>query len=50
LDLKENNDGAAVNALEAFINEVEAQRGNKIPEDEANALIQAVQKIIDMLS
>ena len=40
---------AAINSLEAFINEIEAQRGNKIPVDDADALIAAAQEIIDLL-
>jgi hypothetical protein len=49
-DLNENNDVAAINSLEAFINAVEAQRGKKISEEDADALIEAVQQIIDMLT
>ena len=49
-DDNENNDAAAINLLEAFINAVEAQRGKKIPEADADALIEAVQEIIDLLS
>jgi hypothetical protein len=49
-DLNQNNDVASISALEAFINAVEAQRGNKIPEADANALIATAQEIIDMLS
>jgi hypothetical protein len=49
-DLNENNDGAAVNKLEAFINAVSAQRGNKIPEADADELIAAAQAIIDQLT
>ena len=48
-DLNENNDVAAINVLEAFINAVEAQRGNKILEADADALIAAAQGIIDLL-
>ena len=48
-DLNENNDVAAFNSLEAFINAVEAQRGNKIPEADADDLIAAAQQIIDLL-
>ena len=44
------NDKAAVNSLEAFINAVEAQRGKKIPEADADDLIAAAQEIIDLLS
>lgn len=49
-DANENNDVAAVNALNAFINAVEAQRGGKIPEAEADTLIEAAQQIIDLLN
>jgi len=38
-----------VNKLEAFINEGEAQRGKKIPEADADALIALAQAIIDIL-
>ena len=43
------NDGAAIGELEAFINAVEAQRGKKIPEAAADALIAEAQAIIDLL-
>jgi len=49
-DDNENNDAATINLLEAFINTVEAQRGKKIPEADADALIAAAQEIIDLLS
>ncbi|MHC4423624.1 MAG: hypothetical protein ACYSWR_03000 [Planctomycetota bacterium] len=49
-DENENNDIAAINTLGAFINAVEAQRGKKIPEAEADALIAAAQEIIELLS
>lgn len=49
-DINENNDVAAINTLQAFINAVEAQRGNKILEADADALIAAAQAIIAMLS
>jgi sugar lactone lactonase YvrE len=48
-DLNENNDVAAINALEAFVSFVEAQRGDKIPESDADALIAAAQAIIEIL-
>jgi len=47
-DLVEGNDHAAVNILGAFINQVEAQRGKKIAEDDADELIAAAQEIIDL--
>ena len=49
-DANEKNDVAAINSLEAFINAVEAQRGKKIPEADADALIAAALDIIDLLS
>jgi hypothetical protein len=48
-DLNENNDVAAVNSLEAFINAVQAQSGKKIPEADGNILITDAQLIIDLL-
>ncbi|MHC4440292.1 MAG: hypothetical protein ACYS3S_23330 [Planctomycetota bacterium] len=48
-DVNENNDAAGINALETFINAVEAQRGNKILDEDADALIEAAQEIIDLL-
>jgi hypothetical protein len=48
-DLNENNNVAAINSLQAFINAVEAQRGHKIPEADADDLIAAAQTIIDYL-
>lgn len=42
---------AAINALQAFINAVQAQSGNQIPDPaDADALIDAAQTIIDLLS
>ena len=49
-DANENNDVAAINALNAFINAVEAQRGNKISEADADILIAAALDIISMLN
>ncbi len=49
-DINENNDVAAINTLEAFMNAVEAQRGNKISEADADALIAKVLEIIDLLT
>ncbi|MHC4906535.1 MAG: GLUG motif-containing protein [Planctomycetota bacterium] len=48
-DSNENNDGAAVGSLGAFINAVNAQRGKKISEADADSLIAAAQQIINML-
>ncbi len=49
-DDNENNDVAAINSLRAFINAVQAQRGKKIPEADADALIADAQEIINLLS
>lgn len=49
-DVNENNDVAAINSLEAFINAVNAQRGNKITEDQADMLIASAQEIISLLN
>jgi parallel beta-helix repeat protein len=45
-----NSRTVAVNVLEAFINQVEAQSGKKIPQADAEALIAAAQEIIAVLS
>jgi hypothetical protein len=49
VDLSANNDIAAVNALHAFINAVNAQAGNMIPELDAFRLQAAARDIIDLL-
>lgn len=49
-DLNEKNDNAAINALQAFINAVNAQRGKELTETEADELIAAAQDIIDQIS
>jgi hypothetical protein len=49
-DLLDNNDVAAINALEAFINEVEAQRGKKITTEDADYLIARGLAIIEVLT
>jgi hypothetical protein len=48
-DENENNDVAAINSLEAFINLVEAQRDKKISDTDADTLIANAQQIIDLL-
>ena len=48
-DFNANNDGAAANALNAFINEVEAQSGGQIPVEDADALIVQALIALDML-
>ncbi len=49
-DANQNNDASAVNKLQAFINEVEAQRDNKITNEQADELHDAAQAIIDLLN
>jgi parallel beta-helix repeat protein len=49
-DPNASNNVAAINALGAFINAVEALSGIQIPETDANALIAAAQQIIDLLN
>lgn len=49
-DLNQNNDVAAINSLNAFINAVEAQRDKKITNEQADALIDAANYIITLLS
>ena len=48
--LENENDDVAINQLEALINAIEAQRGNKLTEEEADALITAAQNIIDYIN
>jgi hypothetical protein len=48
-DDNENNDVAAVNLLEAFINAIQAQYDKKIPAAEADILIEIAQEIIGLL-
>jgi hypothetical protein len=45
-DLNQNNDVAAINALNAFINSVSAQSGNQISTEDADALIALAQAVI----
>lgn len=49
-DANESNDVSAINRMQAFINAVEAQRGNQITEADADNLIAAAQEIITELS
>jgi len=46
---EKGNNNACENKLNAFINQVEALSGNKLTEEEANALIDAAQNIINNL-
>ncbi|UCG68056.1 MAG: right-handed parallel beta-helix repeat-containing protein, partial [Thermoplasmata archaeon] len=48
--LEDGKDNAAVNKIGAFIREVFAQRGKKLTEEEAEALIEAARKIIESIS
>ncbi len=49
-DLNQNNDVAAINSLQSFINAVEAQRGKSLTDIQADELVNAAQAIIDSLS
>jgi len=49
-DMNQNNDVVAINALQAFINAVRAQRGNHISEADADMLIANAQAIIELLN
>lgn len=48
-DLNQQNDWAALNSLQAFINAVKAQTGKKITSAQADTLIQEAQEIINNL-
>jgi hypothetical protein len=48
-DLNQNNDVAAINSLQAFINSVEAQRGVSLTDTDADILIAAARQIIALL-
>lgn len=48
-DMKDQNDGAAFNSIEAFINAVEAQRGKKITDEEADQLISLATFVLDFM-
>jgi hypothetical protein len=48
-DVNQNNDAAAIGALGAFINAVNAQRGKKLTEEDADDLIAQAQHIILLL-
>jgi len=45
--LENGQDNAAVNKIEAFIKQVEAQRGKKLTNEQADFLIEYAQAIID---
>ena len=49
-DLKHNNDVAAVSAMDAFVSQIEAQRGKKITDEDTDALVSKAQAIIALLS
>jgi hypothetical protein len=46
---QDGNLAAAINKLQAFINQVEAKRGNGISEEDADALIAAAEAIISQI-
>ena len=48
-DINEKNNGSAINRIHALIKEVEAQRGKKITDEQADELIAAALEIIDFL-
>lgn len=48
-DTNENNDGAALNSMYAFCNHVEAQRGKKLTDEQADQLIEAANAVIAAL-
>ncbi len=48
-DMNQNTDVAACNAMQAFINVVQTQSGSKIPQSDADTLIDRAQLIIEML-
>ena len=48
-DVNENNDVAAVNSLEAFINAVEAQRAGHLTDAQTDQLVTAALQIIDCI-
>ena len=47
--LEKGNDNAAVNQLKAFINKVEAWRGKKLSDEQADTLIERAQQVIDVI-
>ena len=49
-NVNQNNHIAAINKLQAFINEVEAQSRNHIPNGRTDALIATAQQLIDLLT
>lgn len=49
-DFPPDNDGAAVNLLDAFVHHVEAHSGNNITEEDASALIEAAVAIQEILT
>jgi parallel beta-helix repeat protein len=47
--IEKGNDNAAANQLEAFINQVEALRGKKLTDEEADSLIEMAQWLLDSI-
>jgi hypothetical protein len=48
-DINENNNVAAINSMDAFINAVEAQRDKFLTDEEANTLVLRANEVIDIL-
>lgn len=49
VDLDNGNIGGAINKLEAFINEVEAQRGKEVSDEQAELLILMARNVISLI-
>ena len=48
-DANPNNDAAAIDILEALLNQIEAQRGHALTDEEADRLRDATLRILDSL-
>jgi hypothetical protein len=48
-DTREQNDGAATNAMYAFINSVNAQRGTHLTNTQADSLVSSAERIIQAI-
>jgi hypothetical protein len=48
-DTREQNDGAAINAMYSFIKSVNAQRGTQLRDDQADSLVSSAERIIQAL-
>lgn len=49
-DMQSGNDGSAINLIQSFINEVEAQAGNQISQAEADQLVGEANTILQLLN